>query len=975
MRARLTRRRTMTWRCGRVLCTLALITAIIVPLPFRETAASALTLVWLVVRHPARSLAGLPEATRQSPSRNYAQRLKVFTQNTREVAFGESIASAIVIDPNIVTVEVKGDRSFLIKGLMVGTTILIITGKSSRITYAIDVERSPAVARPRHYAEPPVGEPGSISGSYRLFFIPGLNGGPALLRHGFDYNHKLANKRTLRLSSEMFHFFGGGERALTLPLGTRFGANRLTLGLDSATSRFDLLDSVLDISRLGFSGYSLRGLHFVSTAKSRWRGLELFAGHARPQLTLFNQGEGRLAGAVLPIAQGGSWRIRTGVFLIMPHRELAGQPGGLVWHGDARYAPDERTTIEGEVAYANGGVSWRTRLDLRRGPFSFQGEMSRLDRRSPMIAIGAQSGGQQNSLFSLQWQPAARFNAAVSYHRTTTVPLVSSHRIQLNSAGFLASVNFSPIRSAHLGFSFNQQALETPASTIVPLLLNLQTRTAVIKYSQRLNRHWANELEARYILSREAKIEAPISSGVSLREQLRFTSKRGSITGFINYRSNTPSLESLILRHPALLPPELRASFVANPMQFLLTNRDALPRFLHGVDLPLTRNKEAGLRLQSGHSRLSFNGEATYSAGKFLKSEQRTLLTTFGANLRVDEANSVQINAGRAFSVSGTASQTSLTIGYVHRFGTGSGGGFQFSNLLGRNRGRILGRVFFDLNGNGQDEPSEPGIAGMKVQLDGNRSATTDGRGHYSLGAIEPGEFDVALISDDIGVKLRASSATLQHVSLSARQTINISFGLTNSGFVAGRVFNDLYLTGEPTAGDAPGLSGVKITLRPVAVRADSQSLSQTVDGSGLYEFRNLAPGKYILEIDPGTIPADFRLPAQTTWPITVSALQGGYLDLPLAALRALSGIVYLDRDGNGQFDPQKDEVVEGARVAAGNSEAVSTRQGLYLLRHLPAGKIDVQVYRSTSKGSGIINLELGPDPILRNGVNLMIRE
>jgi hypothetical protein len=129
------------------------------------------------------------------------------------------------------------------------------------------------------------------------------------------------------------------------------------------------------------------------------------------------------------------------------------------------------------------------------------------------------------------------------------------------------------------------------------------------------------------------------------------------------------------------------------------------------------------------------------------------------------------------------------------------------------------------------------------------------------------------------------------------------------------------------------------------------------------------------LEIDPVTIPADFRLPAQTAWPITVSPLQGVYLNLPFAAQRAISGIVYVDKDGDSQFDPQKDVVVEGARVAAGNSEAVSTRQGFYLLRNLPAGRIEVHIYQSTGKESGIINIELGPDPILRNGVNLVASE
>ena len=973
MRAHLTNRQTMTWRCGRVLCTLALIIAMIAPFPFMETVGSAFTFVRRVVNHTVRSQISSQEALPQRPAHNSAQRIKLFTQHTREVVFGEPIASAIVIDPNIVTVEVKGDRSCLLRGLMVGTTILIISGKSSRSTYAIDVERPPVVARARNNAAQRVEQPGAASGSYRLYFTPGFNGGPALLRHGFEYNHKLANNRTLRLSGEMFHFFGGGARALTLPLGTSFGANRLTLGLDSSMSKLDLLDSELDISRLSFNGYSLRGLHFVSTAKSRWRGLELFAGNARPQLTLFNQGEGRLAGAVLPIAQGTSWRIRAGVFLIVPRRKLAGQVGGMVWQGDFRYAPDERTTAEGEVAYANGGVSWRARLDLRRGPFNFYGELLRLDRRSPMIAIGAQSGGHQTSTFSLQWRPTARFNAAVSYNRMKTAPLVSSGRIDLNSATFLASVNFHPTRSAHLGLSFNQQVLDAPAATVVPLLLNLQTRSAVIKYSQRINRHWTNDLEARYILSREAKTAAQMNSGFSLREQLRLSWRRGSLTGFINYRSNTPSLESLLLRNPALLPVEFRAAFAANPVQFLLTNRDVLPRLLNRVELPLTRNRESGLRLQSAFSRLNLTGEVIYSVGKFLATEQRTLLTTFGANLRLDEANSVQISAGRAVSLGGTASQTSLTVGYVHRFGAGSGGGFQFAKLLGRDRGRIEGRVFLDLNGNGQDDTGEPGIAGMNVQLDGNRRATTDVRGHFNLGSLEPGEFDVALISDAIGVKLRSSRATLQHVVLSARQTVALSFGLTDSGFVAGRVFNDLYLTGEPTAGDAPGLSGVKFTLRPFAATADSSPLSQMADGNGLYEFRNLAPGKYILEIDPVTIPADFRLPAQTAWPITVNPLQGFYLDLPFAAQRAISGIVYLDRDGDGQFDPQKDVVVEGARIAAGNSEAVSNRQGLYLLRNLPAGRIEVHFYLSTGKGSGIINIELGPEPVLRNGVNLMV--
>jgi hypothetical protein len=916
------------------------------------------------------------ETPSQTPSRNYAQRIKLLVQTPREVAFGEPITSVIVVDPAIATAEVKGERSVLITGLMKGDTILIISGKSSRTTYALDVERHPIVKRPGSDEERRAESLESYSGFSSLYFTQGFNGGPSLLRLTFAYDQKLANQRTLRMSGDMFRFFGGGERALTLTPGISFGASRLTLGLDSPTTRLDILDSAVEVSPLGFSGFSLRGPHFVSTPDSRWRGLEFFVGNARPHLTLFNQGEGRVAGAIMPIIQSSSLRVRSGLFFIAPVGPVnAASRGGIVLHTDARYTPDERTTVEGEAAYANGGFSWRAKLDLRRGAFNIYAEHSSLDRRSPMIAIGAQSGGHKTSAFSLQWQPSARFSALAAYNRTTTVPRDNSSRIQLNSAGFLFSTSFRPTPSANLSFSINQQAINAPASALAPFALNLQTRTAVIKYDQRINSSWANSVEARLILSREANTDAQMNRGLSLREQLRYAWKGGSITGFVNYRSNTPSLESLILRNPALLPVELRAAFVADPIRFLLANRDALPLLLNGINLPLTRNTEAGVRVQAAFRRLDVAGEAVYSIGKFKASEQRTLLTSFNANLRLDAANSVQVNAGRGFSSGGAPGQTSLTVGYVHRFGAGSGDGFQFSNLLGLNRGRIQGRVFEDLNGNGQEDSGESGIAGMTVRIDGSKSVVTNSRGEFNFGSLEPGDYDVALLSDDIGVKLRASRATLQHVALSARHTVNLSFGLTNSGFAMGRVFNDLLLKGEQAAGEAPGLSGVKLILYPAEAMANSKPFIQMVDGNGTYEFRNLAPGKYLLEIDTTTLPANFRLPVQTRWPVTVSPLQGFYMDLPFAAQRAISGIVYVDRNGDGKFDPQTDVVVEGARVVAGKAEAMSNRQGLFLLRNLPAGKIEVRAYPSTGKASGVIKIELGPDPILRHGVNLMVSE
>src|SRR6185295_10947397 len=111
-----------------------------------------------------------------------------------------------------------------------------------------------------------------------------------------------------------------------------------------------------------------------------------------------------------------------------------------------------------------------------------------------------------------------------------------------------------------------------------------------------------------------------------------------------------------------------------------------------------------------------------------------------------------------------------------------------------------------------------------------------------------------------------------KHVSLLSKQTINLSFGLSNFGVVAGRVFNDVLLKGEHKSDGLPGVGGVRISLRPTSGVGETRSM--TVDSSGGYQFRSVPPGSYALEIDSTTLPADFRIPSQTSWGITVGPLQ-----------------------------------------------------------------------------------------------------
>lgn len=970
-------RRNITWRCARIACVLVLIVALLAPIPLARAAASAVSFVWSSISLTPLQQDDPQGQAAQTPARNYAPRIKLLAGSIRELTFGEAIVAVTVLDPTVAAAETKADRGLVVTGLNAGETILIISGKDRRSTYVIQVVRPPRASRSNVNEALRNEAAGSFSGFYGLHFSPGTDSVPSLLRHSFEFNQKLPGSRTLRASGEMFNFMGRGERGLARPLGGNFGVNRLRLGLDSPGSRFDLLDSELEISRLSFNNYTMRGLHLVSKPDSRLKGLEIFAGRARPQASFFNDGEGLLAGVLAPVAQGPSWRVRAGVFFVSPERQSGGRESGIIWHADARYAPDENTLAEAETAYADGNFSWRTRLDLRRGPFNFHAELLRLDPHSPLVRLGAQTAGRKMKSFSLQWRPLPRFGASLSYNSTTNSPLSALRRVELNTRTLIATASYTPARGTRLSFSFNEQELEQPATLSLPFLLNLRTRTATFRYGQRIGHGWTNEFEARLIESREGQTAEQVTSGLSLREQLRFSWRRGSVAGFINYRSNTPSLTGLILRNPLLLPAELRPAFTTDPARFLLTNRDALPEFLSGVDLPTTRSTEAGLRLQTAFSRLNLVSEMRYSTGEILARGRRELLATFSADLKLDAANSIQVSGARAFSYSDTENRTALTVSYVHRFGIASGGGFQFSKLLGLSRGRVQGRVFFDLNGNGQDDTNEPGVAGMKVQLDGNHTRTTDERGNFNFSALEPGEHTIALASEDLGVKMRASNATLRQLILPARETIHVSFGLTNVGFAQGRVFNDLLLAGEMSAADAPGVEGVRIILRPPLTGSAKalQPLSETVNGSGMYEFRNLPPGSYILEIDPTSLPADFRLHGQMAWPVNINPLQGSFLDVPLVAQRAVSGIVFIDNDDNGQFDSQTDETVKRAKVVAGNTEALTDNQGSYILRNLPAGKLEVLVYLPNGRKSKITSIELGANPVYRKNLNLPMHE
>jgi hypothetical protein len=917
---------------------------------------------------PAGSAALAPGGQSESLDQRQAHALRVvlFVRGSRAVPFDATVTGVAVVNPEFVSAQVSGSSTVIFNGVAEGEAIVIVAGAGGvRRTVVVEVRSRPAQTptEARARAERRRRETARPTATYTLSLSRALGSGLALLRQTFDFTRRLADNRTVRAGADLFKFFGRGRNALARP-SADLGLDRVWLGFDTTTRRLDLLDSEVNISPLSLHGYTMRGPHLTMSEASRLRGLELFVGAARPALTLFNNSEGYLGGAVLPLVSGDRWRVRAGLLAIAPRAGVAGnagERGGLVWHTDARFTPDERTSFEGEAAYARGSVSWRIRADARRGHFSLYAETLRFDRDSPLAALGAQAGGRSLDALAVNWQPHSRLSASFSYNRASAIFTSRRLTASLDNSTLFASLNLHFTNNSRLSFRYVEQEIETGAGHAS--LLRLRTRRLAATHSALFKRLWTNEFEATFTTSRELAAGAQIERGLSLREELRLSRGKWAAAGFAHYQSNTPSLAGLVVRNPHLLPTALREAYESDPARFLDINRNVLPSVLGGVALPVTRSAVVGLRLQAALSRYQFVVESRYSAGESFARERRYLSTTFSAAARLDAANSVRLSGARSFAFDGTRSHATLTVSFVHRFGVP--GGLNIVRLLKLDGGHIEGRAFLDLNSDGRDDQNEPGAAGLTVQLDGLRRTTTDARGRFRFSSLPPGQYAVAILSDKLGVKLRASTPTEHLVIVGARQTASVGFGLTDSGSVSGRVFNDLRLKGSADSADAPGVSGVRILLRGAGV------LSQTTDASGLYEFRNLAPGTYTLEIDPMSLPVDFRTPARLSQPVTVSPLESLFADIPLAAQRAVSGIVFLDLDGDGRFDTARDTPLAGARVIAGQVEVVTDKSGSYLLRGLPAGPVAIRVTRPDGKGSRETILNLGADPIFKQGYDV----
>ncbi|MEN9609787.1 MAG: hypothetical protein RLZZ628_601, partial [Bacteroidota bacterium] len=177
--------------------------------------------------------------------------------------------------------------------------------------------------------------------------------------------------------------------------------------------------------------------------------------------------------------------------------------------------------------------------------------------------------------------------------------------------------------------------------------------------------------------------------------------------------------------------------------------------------------------------------------------------------------------------------------------------------------------VWEDLNGNGIQDANEPGIPTVTVKLTGKTgngtavtlTTTTDATGKYLFESLIPGDYTITFVrptgfeftskdrgSDD-GKDSDAdqtSGETITESLTSGETNLTYDAGLVRSTTLGDLAFLDCNNNGIQDGGEA-GLENVTITLTGVDGSGNSIHRTTTTNASGLYQFSNVSPGRYVL--------------------------------------------------------------------------------------------------------------------------------
>jgi hypothetical protein len=205
---------------------------------------------------------------------------------------------------------------------------------------------------------------------------------------------------------------------------------------------------------------------------------------------------------------------------------------------------------------------------------------------------------------------------------------------------------------------------------------------------------------------------------------------------------------------------------------------------------------------------------------------------------------------------------------------------------FGETLGAISGTVYSDVNNNGQQDPGEPGIAGVRITVTGrdrennpvNRFADTLADGSYLITDLLASDATGYIVtetqptgwfdgSDASSVHGTVGNDVVTNVVLApGEQTPVGRFGELAPVAVGDRVWDDLNGNGIQDSGE-PGIDGVNVTLNGIDDRGNTVTRTTTTSSSA-----GSAGGWFIDQLRPGTYRVTFTKAGMVPTATTVAA-------------------------------------------------------------------------------------------------------
>jgi hypothetical protein len=224
--------------------------------------------------------------------------------------------------------------------------------------------------------------------------------------------------------------------------------------------------------------------------------------------------------------------------------------------------------------------------------------------------------------------------------------------------------------------------------------------------------------------------------------------------------------------------------------------------------------------------------------------------------------------------------------------------------------GEVSGVIYEDSNGNGAQDPGEPGIPGVLVEItdiNGNTQTVITGDDGSYIATVPAGNTRLNVDETTLpGGSTQTEGTDVTIVTVPAGGAATDIDGYqppANQGTLNGIVYEDSNGNGTQDAGE-PGIGGVDVTI------TDSEGNIQTVvtDSNGTYSV-SVPAGTTLIDIDQNDIDPTFTL-SEGTDPTTVQVpASGTATDIDGYAPSLISGVVFIDNDSNGQQDPGENGV------------------------------------------------------------------